>query len=181
MMMTIAVHNDYPTKIVAEPTVSRSNIWKIYGHEYDLSDFVQQHPGGVESIMLAANREDATALFQSYHAFNIRKVKAILEKYRISKVKSPEDEKQLQGNFPIGHHNDLMYEEMVKRVSKKLLDNGVDPVKDRYASWTRYVLYAGFMSSMLISGYFHLQVRIVWDLPLQFTAVIGLLQSKNND
>lgn len=74
--------NDIPNNNICSMT--KKNVWRIYGNRYDVTDFVNKHPGGIETIMLAANREDSTALFQSYHAFNIRKAKEILEKYRIS-------------------------------------------------------------------------------------------------
>jgi hypothetical protein len=60
-----------------------------------MTSFVPYHPGGIETIMLGANRHgghdddnaiiDCTPLFQSYHPFNIQKVKAILNKYEIHK------------------------------------------------------------------------------------------------
>ena len=42
--------------------------WTIHGHDYDLDDFVEQHPGGKEAILLGKGR-DCTALFESYHPF----------------------------------------------------------------------------------------------------------------
>jgi hypothetical protein len=42
--------------------------WLIHDQEYDLSDFVERHPGGKESILLGRGR-DCTAMFESYHAF----------------------------------------------------------------------------------------------------------------
>jgi cytochrome b involved in lipid metabolism len=158
--VTMGIQRQPSSKSVTVPETS-SNIWKIYGHEYDVTDFVQHHPGGVESIMLAANRHDCTALFQSYHAFNIHKAKAVLEKYRISPTPTSNEDKdkKLLGSYPVGHHNDLFYEELVKRVSKVLRDNGIDPVKDRYASWERYFMYLVIVSSIVTCGYYHVKVR----------------------
>ena len=42
--------------------------WTIHGRDYDLDDFVEQHPGGQEAILLGKGR-DCTALFDSYHPF----------------------------------------------------------------------------------------------------------------
>ena len=39
---------------------------RIDGETYDLSSFVDRHPGGSELALLAAGR-DATTLFYSYH------------------------------------------------------------------------------------------------------------------
>jgi cytochrome b involved in lipid metabolism len=165
MVFTQGVTRDYSTTAFSNPP-GHEHVWRIYGNEYDVTDFIQHHPGGVESIMLGANRDDCTAVFQSYHAFNIKKAKAVLEKYRISSKTSPEEENKLQGRYPVGHHNDLFYEELVKRVSKKLLENGVDPVKDRYASWGRYFVYAIVMTCIVVSGYYHLTVSRLYDRKL---------------
>jgi cytochrome b involved in lipid metabolism len=156
MIFTEGIKRDFATDL--NNSLGHENVWRIYGNLYDVSDFVKHHPGGVESIMLGANREDCTALFQSYHAFSIHKAKAVLEKYRISPKTSLEDDKKLAGSYTVGHHNDLFYEELVKRVSKKLRENGIDPVKDRYASWGRYFVYTIVLSCIVVSGYYHLTV-----------------------
>ena len=48
--------------------ISPSDVWTIHGQDYDLSDFVNRHPGGKEAILLGRGR-DCTALFESYHPF----------------------------------------------------------------------------------------------------------------
>lgn len=52
-------------------TVSRKDTWKVHGVDYDLTDFVNLHPGGKEAVLLARGR-DCTALFESYHPFTNR-------------------------------------------------------------------------------------------------------------
>jgi cytochrome b involved in lipid metabolism len=49
-------------------SATHSNLWLIHGQEYNLADFVHQHPGGKEAILLGQGRE-CTALFESYHSF----------------------------------------------------------------------------------------------------------------
>ena len=39
---------------------------------YDVSGFIERHPGGVDQLMLGAGR-DITSLFESYHDLNIYK------------------------------------------------------------------------------------------------------------
>ena len=39
---------------------------------YDVSGFIERHPGGVDQLMLGAGR-DVTILFESYHNFNVSK------------------------------------------------------------------------------------------------------------
>jgi len=45
------------------------NLWYIHGHSYDLSQFVDKHPGGRLAILSGKGR-DCTALFESYHPWN---------------------------------------------------------------------------------------------------------------
>lgn len=59
----------YKNDIVGGPKEAKDPMsWLIHGQHYDLSDFVDRHPGGKESILLGRGR-DCTALFESYHAF----------------------------------------------------------------------------------------------------------------
>lgn len=39
---------------------------------YDVSGFIEKHPGGVSQLMLGAGR-DVTVLFESYHNYNVSK------------------------------------------------------------------------------------------------------------
>ena len=54
--------------------------WFIRGKSYDLSQF--QHPGGPIALALAKGR-DADLLVRSYHPFNEKIVRKVLEKYVI--------------------------------------------------------------------------------------------------
>lgn len=45
------------------------SLWYIHGHAYDLSDFVDKHPGG-RLALLSGRGRDCTALFESYHPWN---------------------------------------------------------------------------------------------------------------
>ena len=53
----------------------------IHGREYDLSTFVDSHPGGPTAILLA-HGTDATALFESYHPLS-QLPAAILARYEL--------------------------------------------------------------------------------------------------
>lgn len=44
-------------------------LWYIHGNSYDLSDFVDKHPGGRLAI-LSGRGHDCTAMFESYHPWN---------------------------------------------------------------------------------------------------------------
>ena len=44
-------------------------IWRIHGRDYDLTSFVDKHPGGAFLILLGKGT-DCTVLFETYHIFN---------------------------------------------------------------------------------------------------------------
>jgi cytochrome b involved in lipid metabolism len=44
----------------------------VRGKVYDVSSFIEKHPGGVDQLLLGAGR-DVTILFESYHNFNVSK------------------------------------------------------------------------------------------------------------
>jgi len=60
-------------------------LWHISGADYDLSDFVDKHPGGPVAIGLGRGIE-CTRLFRTYHAPGSI-AHGILEKYRVSSAK----------------------------------------------------------------------------------------------
>ena len=55
--------------VIMKQSIEQDRMWYIHGVAYDLEEFVERHPGGVEAIRLGRGR-DCTALFESYHAFS---------------------------------------------------------------------------------------------------------------
>ena len=149
-------------KKVEEPT--NQNVWRIYGNTYDLTNYVKYHPGGVEAIMLGANRDDCTAMFQSYHPFNIGAAKAVLAKYRIDDKlhgSIPGEKKKQANNYAhltARHENDLFYDVLSTRVAKALKDAGVDPIRDRTPTLQRYSYYSFLMIAIIASCVSHCRV-----------------------
>jgi hypothetical protein len=47
---------------------------------YDVSGFIEKHPGGARQLLLGAGR-DITMVFESYHHFNISKYRLMLIAY----------------------------------------------------------------------------------------------------
>mmetsp|Transcript_77575 Transcript_77575/g.199743 ORF Transcript_77575/g.199743 Transcript_77575/m.199743 type:complete len:443 (-) Transcript_77575:433-1761(-) len=76
------------------------NLWHIHGHSYDLSQFVDKHPGGRLAILTGKGR-DCTALFESYHPWN--------DKHR----------KVLKAYGPPPPAPDPFYEELKQGIRKK--------------------------------------------------------------
>eukprot|EP00536_Pseudo-nitzschia_multiseries_P017560 jgi/Psemu1/264380/estExt_Genewise1Plus.C_16250008 len=123
------------------------DLWWIHGNGYDLMDFVKEHPGGTEAILLGKGR-DCTALVESYHAFSGDRVWKILEKHRC--VQEGKDTEERPARAP-----DFFYELLKKRVAKVLRSKGIDPVKDRGASRVRIAYYLAVLGSWLYTGYLH--------------------------
>lgn len=69
---------------VAEHNSEESAWIAIDGKVYDVTEFVDKHPGGKELLLLAVGRE-ATDLFNSYHPFT-KKPRAVLNKYCIGSL-----------------------------------------------------------------------------------------------
>ena len=46
-----------------------AGVWRIHGRDYDLTSFVDSHPGGAFLILLGKGT-DCTILFETYHVFN---------------------------------------------------------------------------------------------------------------
>jgi len=65
--------------------------WVIHGRTYDLTEFVDKHPGGAYILLLGKGR-DCTELFESVHAISgIAKSRAILKKYEVPGVPLKEE------------------------------------------------------------------------------------------
>ena len=41
-------------------------LWNIYGNRYDLTNFLDKHPGGRKILELSRSDKDLTPLFESY-------------------------------------------------------------------------------------------------------------------
>ena len=58
--------------------------WSIYGNKYDLTPFIDKHPGGKEILQKTKDMGDITPLFESYHTFsNKEHIRKHLEDYKI--------------------------------------------------------------------------------------------------
>jgi Cytochrome b5-like Heme/Steroid binding domain len=140
-----------------EAVIPSTYIWRLYGNEYDVTSYIHKHPGGVETIMLAANREDSTSIFQSYHPFNITKARTVLEKYRVNKkgIDKPAE----GGSLP--HQNDVFYNVLVERVRDVLQNKySIDPIADRTAPFDRILFYAAIVTGVIVSLVAHCRVSL---------------------
>ena len=58
-----------------------AHVWRIHGRDYDMTTFVDDHPGGAHMILLGKGTE-CTNLFESYHVINEPRKR--LQKYDVS-------------------------------------------------------------------------------------------------
>ena len=59
-------------------------VWLINSKAYDLTEFMDKHPGGRHILEHTKNTGDITCLFESYHAFSDKKIiEAMMERYEI--------------------------------------------------------------------------------------------------
>ncbi|XP_020625483.1 acyl-lipid (8-3)-desaturase-like [Orbicella faveolata] len=60
----------------------------VRGKVYDVSKFLNRHPGGKDMLLMGAGR-DVTIVFETYHAFS-DSVQKVLEKYYVGELISDE-------------------------------------------------------------------------------------------
>ncbi|CDF33627.1 polyunsaturated fatty acid desaturase [Chondrus crispus] len=88
----------------------------VDGLVYDITEFVDRHPGGKEILLFALGR-DATNLFNSYHPFtDVPRV--VLKKYRIGSLATFE--------HPVYKPDSGFYKEASQVLKRYFEENGVD-------------------------------------------------------
>ena len=106
----------------------------VHGKVYDVSSFINQHPGGADQIALGAGR-DISQVFESYHS---DKGFEMLERFYVGDLISSE--------YPVFPPHGQFYRTLKQRVEKFFRENNIDP---KYDPWM-FVRYAIFLSFTLI-------------------------------
>jgi len=89
--------------------MSNNNLWNIHGKQYDLTTFMDSHPGGKKILELTQGLHDISALFETYHAFsNKESITKILSKYEVGSTELTES------------YNFDSYHELTDRVKTEL-------------------------------------------------------------
>lgn len=130
--------------------------WNIYGKSYDLTDFINEHPGGSFILESTKNHPDITPLFESYHAFHrdIDNIKKRLEKYEIKK------------DITTKVHDYTSYRELTNLVKEKFPDrnsikiNSVGIIKNMFLT-TVYTYLMYFLLVTNLNLYLKLQVSFI--------------------
>lgn len=121
-------------------------LWRVHDHLYDLTDFINLHPGGVDWIKLTEvcciitkiwsldwswilnclikKGTDITEAFEIHH-FNRVKVEHLLQKYRVREAKLPR-------NFKFTFKETGFYRTLQRRISDELKQ--IDPKQDEFLS-----------------------------------------------
>ena len=137
-------------------------IVKIHNKYYDVTNF--NHPGGPIAIM-AANRRDATALFESHHPFSDRnKMNDILKKYEMHEEREKCENYLLPGEKENGDLFDWeetlksdftieVRDKVKKHFADKALQRGVSFNEATKATPMRWCEWGFFLSTSLWSFY----------------------------
>ncbi|KRX05534.1 Cytochrome b5-like heme/steroid binding domain [Pseudocohnilembus persalinus] len=76
------------------------DLWHLYGNTYDLSSFMEKHPGGKQILQVTRGHLDITPMFESYHAFaDLDKLKQDLATYQVGKSEYPQKYTFNKGEF----------------------------------------------------------------------------------
>jgi cytochrome b involved in lipid metabolism len=114
----------------------------VRGKVYDLTTFVDSHPGGIYQMLLGAGR-DVTQLFEMYHDFSVYKV---LEKYYVGEL--------LTNELPVYAEAGKFAKVLREKVKNRFKELRVDP-KDPCWTLMRY-----FWIFLGLSFFWYLQVRV---------------------
>lgn len=96
-----------PETTLGEP---RKDLWYIHGKAYDLSSFVERHPGGRNNLLETRGR-NATEIFESVHALSETNVHAMLKKFEVPNVPV------IPSYFT--YEKDGVFQEITRRVRKQ--------------------------------------------------------------
>ena len=108
------------------------SLWvAVDGKVYDVTNFLESHPGGKEFLLLGAGR-DLTDLLQCYHPFT-DKPKKVLQKYLIGELTSFE--------HPRFRPDSGFYRECRERVKEYFDRTGLDPKHPASALWRMSLVY----------------------------------------
>jgi linoleoyl-CoA desaturase len=105
------------------PDDSTKNVWYIHGKRYDLTAFLDKHPGGRTILESCKNDNDCTAAFESYHSMcNMNQISSIMKKYEINDL----DNCSIQIQPKYSFNDDGFYRTVQKRVRDHFNKDSLD-------------------------------------------------------
>lgn len=127
---------DSSTGATSVEGISR-DYWYIHGKAYDLTDFVDKHPGG-KSVLLDTRGRNVTEMFESVHALSTRDISQIMKKYEVPGVSVIE--------CPFTFKEDGVYSEIRRRVRQMFASRpkGQQSHKATWLYWLQLVVMLAF-------------------------------------
>ncbi|KAH9089809.1 hypothetical protein LEN26_018982 [Aphanomyces euteiches] len=138
--------------------------WMIVRNKvYDVTAWVDKHPGGREMVLLHAGRE-CTDTFDSYHPFS-DKAEQVLAKYEIGTLTGPSE-------FPVYKPDSGFYKECRKRVGEYFEKNKLNP-QDGFAGFWRMIVVV----SVAAVAYYGMHFSNIFAVQAIAAVVFGFCQA----
>ena len=163
-------HSSIPTKgDAASPSppidsqTPATTLWKLGGITYDLSTFVEQHPGGEIAIKLAQGLEDSTNLFNSYHLKNSR-ARKVLEEYRVDvdvDVDVVIEGEKAERNGGGVKHPGAFKEEVDEMLVEHFKAKGLTFHDGRVSTYQHNMMGWGFVAVTLVLWYYYIKGSLI--------------------
>lgn len=139
---------------------TESSAWVYIGNQvYDITPWLDRHPGGKEILLLTAGR-DISDLFVTYHPFT-DKAAEVIGKYHIGEVSSTE--------FPQFAPDGGFYQECRQKVGEYFRTNKIDHKDPRGGLWRLALFF-----TMAAVAYTILNQGTAWSWPVRIFAAILL-------
>lgn len=153
------------SKIGEESAPHKHALWCIHNKYYDLTKFIDHHPGGREVLLRTQGERDLSAMFETYHAFSdIESIKKSLQKYEVAH--DPIDQKNGAGGKNV-LYDFTKYHELVAEV-KKIYPNRASIKATPFWVLINIINFALYV----IFYYYMVKERVLWK-----SCVLGALAS----
>lgn len=121
-------------------------MWNIRGKKYDLTEFIDKHPGGRMILENCRGHDDLTGTFESYHSMvNMKKIESIMKKYEVVGECEP---------CKFRFDNDGFYRTIQQRV-RKLFENNQNYHCNTWWVIKSAIQMSSFFVSFVLSMYAH--------------------------
>lgn len=108
--------------VAFKPSVWQGKYWRIGNKFYDLTPFLDKHPGGRALLEMARDRfDDSTYAFESHH-HNQPKVRKMLARYEVKGIAPPQSQDSNR-TFPNLIPEDSFYSDFRRRTTKYLKEH----------------------------------------------------------
>jgi len=148
---------------------TEASAWCYIGNTvYDITPWLNRHPGGKEVLLLVAGR-DISDLFVTYHPFTDRAAE-VIAKYKIGEISSTE--------FPQFAPDRGFYQECRQQVGEYFRSNKIDHKDPKAGLWRLGMFLALFLVSYVVLSQglaWSWQVRLFFSIVLVVTQALPLL------